>query len=151
MSASLLDRKVDPPASSALAYRGCVWGSHVSFMAGSIWGEDGEAGIAILRMSAQELSEYARKCVEELFGGDWYRYTDAYYDQVALLPERTGCDWIGHFDLVTKFNERAPAFDEESPRYLRRALEVMEHLVRSGTAFEVNTGAMAGDTGPLPI
>ena len=86
------------------------------------------------------------------FGGDWYRYTDAYYDQVALLPERTGCDWIGHFDLVTKFNERAPAFDEESPRYLRRALEVMEHLVRSGTAFEVNTGAMARGyrTAPYP-
>ena len=71
---------------------------------------------------------------------------------MALLPERTGCDWIGHFDLVTKFNERAPAFDEESPRYLRRALEVMEHLVRSGTAFEVNTGAMARGyrTAPYP-
>ena len=102
--------------------------------------------------AVDESPETARKCVEELFGGDWYRYTDAYYDQVALLPERTGCDWIGHFDLVTKFNERAPAFDEESPRYLRRALEVMEHLVRSGTAFEVNTGAMARGyrTAPYP-
>ena len=52
----------------------------------------------------------------------------------------------------SKFNERAPAFDEESPRYLRRALEVMEHLVRSGTAFEVNTGAMARGyrTAPYP-
>ena len=103
----------------------------------SIGGVDGRY------FAVDESPETARKCVEELFGGDWYRYTDAYYDQVALLPERTGCDWIGHFDLVTKFNERAPAFDEESPRYLRRALEVMEHLVRSGTAFEVNTGAMA--------
>ena len=102
--------------------------------------------------AVDESSETAWQCVEELFGGDWYHYTDAYYDQVALLPERTGCDWIGHFDLVTKFNERAPAFDEESPRYLRRALEVMEHLVRSGTAFEVNTGAMARGyrTAPYP-
>ena len=87
--------------------------------------------------AVDESSETAWQCVEELFGGDWYHYTDAYYDQVALLPERTGCDWIGHFDLVTKFNERAPAFDEESPRYLRRALEVMEHLVRSGTALSL--------------
>lgn len=70
--------------------------------------------------AVDESPETARQCVEEFFGGDWYRYTDAYYDQVALLPERTGCDWIGHFDLVAKFNERAPAFDEESPRYLRR-------------------------------
>ena len=102
--------------------------------------------------AVDESPETARQCVEELFGGDWYRYTDAYYDQAALLPERTGCDWIGHFDLVTKFNECAPAFDEESPRYLRRALEVMEHLVRSGTAFEINTGAMARRyrTAPYP-
>lgn len=70
--------------------------------------------------AVDESPETARQCVEEFFGGDWYRYTDAYYDQVALLPERTGCDWIGHFDLVAKFNERAPAFDEESPRYLCR-------------------------------
>ena len=76
----------------------------------SICGGDGRY------FAVDESPETARKCVEELFGGDWYRYTDAYYDQVALLPERTGCDWIGHFDLVTKFNERAPAFDEESPR-----------------------------------
>ena len=112
----------------------------------SICGGDGRY------FAVDESPETARKCVEELFGGDWYRYTDAYYDQVALLPERTGCDWIGLFDLVTKFNERAPAFDEESPRYLRRALEVMEHLVRSGTAFEVNTGAMARGyrTAPYP-
>ena len=108
-------------------------------------------GIAILRMSAQELSEYARKCVEELFGGDWYRYTDAYYDQVAFLPERTGCDWIGHFDLVTKFNERAPAFDEESPRYLRRrwrSWSTWSALVRRLRSIP---GPWPGDTGPLPI
>ena len=102
----------------------------------SIGGVDGRY------FAVDESPETARKCVEELFGGDWYRYTDAYYDQVALLPERTGCDWIGHFDLVTKFNERAPAFDEESPRYLRRALEVLEHLARQGQCLEVNTGAV---------
>ena len=44
--------------------------------------------------AVDESPETARQCVEEFFGGDWYRYTDAYYDQVALLPERTGCDWI---------------------------------------------------------
>lgn len=83
------------------------------------------------------------RAVREGFGGDWYRYTDAYYDLVATLPDVTGCDWIGHFDLVTKFNEVAPSFDQESPRYLHRAMEVMEYLVKRGTAFEVNTGAVA--------
>ena len=87
--------------------------------------------------------EDSLRAVREGFGGDWYRYTDAYYDLVATLPDVTGCSWLGHFDLVTKFNEQVPAFDEESPRYLRRAMEVMEYLVKRGAAFEVNTGAVA--------
>ena len=86
--------------------------------------------------------EASRRAVEEAFGGDWYRYTDAYFDLVAQLPEKTGCDWIGHFDLVSKFNQQDPQFDEESPRYLKRALEVMEHLAKQGVCFEVNTGAI---------
>ncbi len=93
--------------------------------------------------SVDESAAASARTVEQLFGGDWYRYTDAYYDHVARLPEQTGCDWIGHFDLVTKFNRLVPAFDEQSPRYLSRALEVMEYLVRRGVCFEINTGAMA--------
>lgn len=88
-------------------------------------------------------AQTSQQTVDECFGGDWYRYTDAYYDLVADLPRKTGCQWIGHFDLVTKFNEQVHAIDEESPRYLRRALEAMEYLVREGVAFEINTGAIA--------
>ena len=92
--------------------------------------------------AVDESPEATRRAVEEGFGGDWYRYTDAYFDLVAQLPEQTGCDWIGHFDLVSKFNQQAPRFDEESPRYLRRALEALEHLARQGQCLEVNTGAI---------
>ena len=87
-----------------------------------------------------ESAQASQRAVDEYFGGDWYRYTDAYYDLVADLPRKTGCQWIGHFDLVTKFNEQAHTIDEDSPRYLRRALEVMEYLVKQEVAFEVNTG-----------
>ena len=92
--------------------------------------------------AVDESPEASRRTVEEAFGGDWYRYTDAYFDLVAQLPEKTGCDWIGHFDLVSKFNQQDPHFDEESPRYWKRALEVMECLVKQGMCFEVNTGAI---------
>lgn len=90
-----------------------------------------------------ESAQASQRAVDEYFGGDWYRYTDAYYDLVADLPQKTGCQWIGHFDLVTKFNEQAHTIDEDSPRYLRRALEAMEYLVKQGVAFEINTGAVA--------
>ena len=92
--------------------------------------------------AVDESPEASRRAVDEVFGGDWYRYTDAYYDLVAQLPEKTGCDWIGHFDLVAKFNQQKPCFDEESPRYLKHALEVLEYLVKQGMCFEVNTGAI---------
>lgn len=90
-----------------------------------------------------ESAQASQRAVDEYFSGDWYRYTDAYYDLVADLPRKTGCQWIGHFDLVTKFNEQAHTIDEDSPRYLRRALDVMEYLVKQGVAFEINTGAVA--------
>lgn len=93
--------------------------------------------------SVDDTAGISADAVREGFSGDWYRYTDAYFDLVAKLPEVTGCQWIGHFDLPAKFNQKVPAFDEESPRYLRRALEVMEYLVRLGIPFEVNTGAMS--------
>ena len=92
--------------------------------------------------AVDESPEATRRAVEEAFAGDWYQYTDAYFDLVAQLPEKTGCDWIGHFDLVSKFNQQDPRFDEESPRYLRRALEVLEYLAGRGACFEVNTGAV---------
>ena len=44
---------------------------------------------------------------------------------------------------MTKFNQRLAAFDETAPRYLRRAMEVMEHLVKQSVAFELNTGAIS--------
>lgn len=90
-----------------------------------------------------ESAQRSRRAVEEHFHGDWYAMTRSYYDLVADLPRKTGCDVIGHFDLVTKFNEQDPAIDEEDPRYLGPALEAMEHLVRQGVLFEINTGAIA--------
>ena len=99
--------------------------------------------------AVDESSETAWQCVEgALRRGLVPHYTDAYYDQVALLPERTGCDWIGHFDLVTKFNERAPAFDEESPgtsggRW--RSWSTWSALVRRLRSIP---GPWPGDTGP---
>ena len=90
-----------------------------------------------------ESAQRSRRAVEEHFHGDWYAMTRAYYDLVAGLPRKTGCDVIGHFDLVTKFNEQAPSIDEEDPRYLGPALEAMEHLVKQGVLFEINTGAIA--------
>ena len=87
---------------------------------------------------AEEVS--ARGCAEH-FGGDWYALTRAYYDFEAQVYDRTHCTFVGHFDLVTRFNDQMHAFDEQDPRYLGPALEAMEHLVGQGVPLEINCGA----------
>lgn len=86
--------------------------------------------------------ETLERCCREHFGGDWYALTRAYYDFEAQVVERTRCTFVGHFDLVTRFNDQMRAFDETSPAYLGPALEAMEHLVAQGVPFEINCGAI---------
>lgn len=82
-----------------------------------------------------------RFCKEE-FGGDWYSLAKAYYRTEAEVFEKTDCTFIGHFDLVTRFNDREHFLDESDPRYTMPALEVMEYLVSLGIPFEINCGAV---------
>jgi histidinol-phosphatase (PHP family) len=67
----------------------------------------------------------------------------AYYELEATTHDRTECTFVGHFDLVSKFNEGGRFFDETSKEYLDPALEAMEYLVGEGVPFEVNCGAFA--------
>ena len=87
--------------------------------------------------------EMARRTVETHFDGDWYAYAKAYFDTVADVAERTGCDIIGHLDLVSKFNEKEHLFDETNPRYVAAWQAAVDRLLPYGKPFEINTGAMS--------
>ena len=80
-------------------------------------------------------------CREE-FGGDYYRLAKAYYELEAEIYERTRCTFVGHFDLVTRFNDQMRVIDENDRRYISPALETMEYLVSKGLPFEINCGAV---------
>ena len=71
------------------------------------------------------------------------------YDKVAEKPEAV---IVGHFDLLTKFDETHHFFDENSPRYWAAAEWAMKKLVNAGKIFEVNTGAISRGyrTSPYP-
>jgi len=47
-----------------------------------------------------------REMIDRYFGGDIYRYLKTYFEMESRVVEQTGCGIIGHFDLVSKFNER---------------------------------------------
>lgn len=89
-------------------------------------------------------AERTRENIEKVFGGDGIAYAKHYFDAVADLPNHGSFDIIGHFDLLTKFNEREPdLFDTESPEYRAAATCAMEALVGKVKFFEVNTGAIS--------
>ena len=79
----------------------------------SVWAEGGY-------LSVDNSSEKTEQAIREFFGGDPYAYAAAYYRRVAEVAEKTCCQIVGHFDLVTKFNEGGRLFDEADPRYLCR-------------------------------
>ena len=81
--------------------------------------------------------------VNKHYGGDFYAYIEDYYKLVGEVYEKTKCNIIGHFDLVTKFNEDNDLFDTKHPRYLKDAFEALEKLSASPAVFEVNTGAIS--------
>ena len=62
--------------------------------------------------------ECFREAVNDGFGGDPYALCEAYYALVGDVVRKTGASIVGHFDLVTKFQERYPLFDEAHPRYV---------------------------------
>lgn len=99
-----------------------------------------------------EKEEYLRQCVREGFGGDFYQMAAYYFEVMAHAKEITGCDFVAHFDLITKFNEGGKLFNEADPRYVKAARESIRHLCSQGAAFEINTGAISRGyrTAPYP-
>ena len=95
------------------------------------------------RISIDWTAEKLREGAERYFGGNMYALAEAYYETVSRVAEVTKCDIIGHFDLVTKFIEKDPAFDTRDPRYVQAWQQAADILLATGKPFEVNTGAMA--------
>lgn len=80
--------------------------------------------------------------IRELFGGDPYAYAKVYFETVGQVLRKTGADIIGHFDLLSKFNEKHTFFDSEDERYREYGLNAIEALIPYDKPFEINTGAI---------
>ena len=81
--------------------------------------------------------------VKQYYGGDFYAYCADYYRLVGRIYEKTKCDIVAHFDLVTKFNETGDLFDTGDPRYVKAADEALAALLPCPVTFEINSGAIA--------
>ena len=104
------------------------------------------------RISIDWTAEKLREGAVKYFGGDMYALAEAFYEAESRVAEVTKCDIIGHFDLVTKFNEVDPSMDLRHPRYVRAWQQAADALLKAGKPFEVNTGAICRGyrTSPYP-
>lgn len=99
--------------------------------------------------SLEEVLEYI---CEECYGGDYIAVAENYFKSVAQVAKKTNCDIIGHFDLISKYNEGGRLFDESDPRYIAAWKAAADELLKSGKPFEINTGAISRGyrTAPYP-
>lgn len=81
--------------------------------------------------------------VERHWDGDFYAFSKDYFETVSDVVNKTGCDIIGHIDLITKFNGDSSLFSPKNKKYLSYAQNAVERLAKTNALFEINTGAMS--------
>ncbi len=88
-------------------------------------------------------AEITQACIDEAFGGDAMALAKRYYREVMRNVEENRPDIVGHFDVITKFQDSTYIFDTESKQYRNIALEALDYAAEFGGIFEVNTGAIS--------
>ena len=96
-----------------------------------------------IKKTVDESPESFVKMIDNLYGGDVYACTEEYYRNVSHVLRKTGADIIGHFDLITKFNEKDRLFDTKNPRYVDAWQNAVDSLLPYKKPFEINTGAIS--------
>lgn len=90
-----------------------------------------------------ETANILKQAADKYFSGDILSLCEAYFENVGKVYEKTKCDIVGHFDLITKFNEQEQLFDENDPRYIRAYRKAVDKIITDCKVFEINTGAIS--------
>lgn len=86
--------------------------------------------------------EKLQKCLDA-FSGDPLKLAEAYYSQfVSYIKERQP-DIVGHFDLITKYEESETDWFLSNPEYHKLSEKYMKIAVQNDVIFELNTGGIA--------
>ena len=93
--------------------------------------------------SVDAQAENAARYLKRVFRGDTETAAEAYFRQYETLAAVEAVDIVGHFDLLTKFDEQARLYNSNSPRFLAAAKDAIDALVAADKIFEINTGAIS--------
>lgn len=86
-------------------------------------------------------ADYFRRCVEA-FDGDILRLCETYFKTFCEYISQRKPDIIGHFDLITKYDETDVARFINNEKYFEIAEKYIKEALKNDVIFEVNTGAM---------
>ncbi|MBQ0110364.1 MAG: histidinol-phosphatase HisJ family protein [Oscillospiraceae bacterium] len=89
-----------------------------------------------------ESIEDTNNAIHKYFGGDALSYAEEYFRTVAGFVNRDDIKIIGHFDIVTKFNEKTGIIDTKNPRYVAAWTAAADKLIKAGKVFEINYRSM---------
>lgn len=103
---------------------------------GSVHYVETESGYEAIDLSERDFIKTAEKM------GGFYEMAEKYYEFVAKLG-KVKPDIIGHFDLITKYNEGNRLFDTKNPRYVNAWKKAADALIPLNVPFEINTGAIS--------
>ncbi len=95
--------------------------------------------------------ECFKKCLE-VFGGDCLKLADTYYRDFCSYIKSRKPDIVGHFDLITKFDELDAPIFFGNHEYSALSQKYMLDALSNDVIFEVNTGAISRGirTSPYP-
>lgn len=109
------------------------------FLIGSIHHIAYQGGIYCVDAAADYSAEY----LERVFSRDTDAAAEAYFCQYAALAKVDKVDIVGHYDLLTKFDEQMQFYHSDSPRFREAALAGIDALIAADKIFEINTGAIS--------
>jgi len=91
------------------------------------------------------------KCVE-VFNGDTLALAEHYYQRFVSYIIKRKPDLIGHFDLITKFDEKHTDYYLTNEKYWKIAEKYTLEALKCQSIFEVNTGMISRGyrTSPCP-
>lgn len=97
--------------------------------------------------SVDESPEKLAETLATVFHGDVQAMVTEYFDLVVAHLTKNHSKIVGHFDLITKFNDQLHYLDEESSWYqsvsLKALKEVVAVIAEYNGLVEVNTGGMS--------
>lgn len=83
-----------------------------------------------------------KKCLEA-FGGDIIKMANVYFTSFCDYINKRKPDIIGHFDLITKFDELEGGLFFGNQEYNKLSEKYLLEAAKSECIFEVNTGAIS--------